>query len=174
MNAPIPSPDSAETPPVLIALDGDEVLALEPATAADAPESMDAGLEAELEAELATVAPDDGVAQPSPEPKAEEQADPADAPTAETSAEPEEFTGLVREAIERFDGQILFELDHDPAFGQVAAVQMGDGDARQFAMVIKPDDGGPLRVEPAAESEHPLAAIMQSYAGLVEAWKKAA
>ena len=41
-------------------------------------------------------------------------------------------------------------------------------------MVIKPEDGGPLRVEPASESDHPLAQIMQSYAGLVDAWKKAA
>ena len=84
------------------------------------------------------------------------------------------FVGLVRDAVGQYGGEILFELDHDPRYGHVAAVQMGDGDQRQFAMVIKPVDGGPLRVEPAAESEHPLAAIMQSYAGLVDAWKKAA
>ncbi|MGE0501533.1 MAG: hypothetical protein AB7I79_07670 [Rhizobiaceae bacterium] len=130
----------------------------------------DALLEAELEAELTavtselTVTPELGAIA----------GEATGGEKAKAAGDDAEFAGMVREAIERFDGQILFELDHDPAFGHVAAVQMGDGDARQFAMVIKPDDGGPLRVEPAAESEHPLAAIMQSYAGLVDAWKKAA
>lgn len=182
MTAPDALPDStisAETA-------GDATLAMEQALAA-AVEDTDVSAEASAEAiasfaveqdtvaatEQVTVRETTAEAEPKPDMIADVDAD-LEAALDQSLADDQEFSGLVREAIDKFGGEILFELDHDPQFGHVAAVQMGDGAKRQFAMVIKPENGGPLRVEPAAESEHPLAQIMNSYAGLVEAWKKAA
>lgn len=87
-----------------------------------------------------------------------------------------DFAGVVRSAVDRIGGEILFEmqLDNVPESGHVAAVSVGDGELRRFLLVVQPTDGGPLRVEPTEESANPLAALASSYAGLVDAFKKAA
>lgn len=85
-----------------------------------------------------------------------------------------DFGDVVRSAVDRIGGEILFEIDDVPDSGHVAAVSVGDGDLRRFLLVVQPKDGSPLRVEPTEESANPLAALAESYAGLVEAFKKAA
>ena len=51
--------------------------------------------------------------------------------------------------------------------GEAPAV--GSGDARQFLLLTLAEAGGQLKVEPAARSGNPLAAIAASYAGLMDA-----
>jgi hypothetical protein len=85
-----------------------------------------------------------------------------------------DFGAIVRTAVDKIGGEILFEVENVPESGHVAAVSMGAGEARRFVLVIQPNDGSPLRVEPAEESASPLAALAESYAGLVDAYKKAA
>lgn len=85
-----------------------------------------------------------------------------------------DFGALVRSAAAKIGGEILFEVENVPDSGHVAAVSMGAGEQRRFVLVIQPSDGSPLRVEPAEESVNPLAALAESYAGLVDAYKKAA
>jgi len=85
-----------------------------------------------------------------------------------------DFGAIVRTAVDKIGGEILFEVENVPDSGHVAAVSMGAGEARRFVLVIQPSDGSPLRVEPAEESASPLAALAESYAGLVDAYKKAA
>lgn len=85
-----------------------------------------------------------------------------------------DFGAIVRTAVDKIGGEILFEVENVPESGHVAAVSMGAGEARRFVLVIQPSDGSPLRVEPAEESASPLAALAESYAGLVDAYKKAA
>ncbi|MGE3306401.1 MAG: hypothetical protein AB7I52_10560 [Rhizobiaceae bacterium] len=85
-----------------------------------------------------------------------------------------DFGDVVRSAVDRIGGEILFEIDDVPESGHVAAVSVGDGDLRRFLLVVQPKDGSPLRVEPTEDSANPLAALAESYAGLVEAFKKAA
>jgi hypothetical protein len=135
---------------------------------------------------LASLAPDlaetpkaDDVTPPAEEPVSpaiDEEAlgeDLAESLDLEMELDPD-FGAIVRSAVDKIGGEILFEVENVPESGHVAAVCMGDGDARRFVLVIQPSDGSPLRVEPTEESGNPLAALAQSYAGLVDAYKKAA
>ena len=94
----------------------------------------------------------------------------------EGSVDEPAFEDLVQSAIEKIGGELLFRVHFDNAeqSEHVAAVSMGNGDERQFVLIILPADGGPVRVEPAGESANPLAALAESYAGVAQAYKAAA
>lgn len=95
---------------------------------------------------------------------------------AETAAfDPAAFDEALRQVLSSTGGELLFRFSEETAAGdKIAAVRLGDGDARMVALVILPAHGAPLRVEPIEESANPLAPLAESYASLVDAWKAAA
>lgn len=85
------------------------------------------------------------------------------------------FEESIRVALDRVGGEILFQMRLENEDCQrVAAVQLGQGEEREFALVIMPPNGGLMRVEPVAQSTNPLARITKSYAGLMDVFKAAA
>ncbi|HTV67415.1 MAG TPA: hypothetical protein VMF90_02660 [Rhizobiaceae bacterium] len=86
------------------------------------------------------------------------------------------FEDSLKAALDRLGGKLLFDmrLDNVDNCQRVAAVRLGDGAEKQFALVIMPPSGGPVRVEPTTESDNPLAAIAESYDGVLSALKMAA
>ena len=87
------------------------------------------------------------------------------------------FEDSLKTALDRLGGRLLFDMRLDNAIDdcqRVAAVTLGDGDDKQFALVIMPEGGGSIRVEAAEASGNPLAAIAQSYEGVMTALKMAA
>ncbi|HHZ10005.1 MAG TPA: hypothetical protein GX405_14635 [Rhizobiales bacterium] len=89
--------------------------------------------------------------------------------------DPAAFDEALNHVLSTAGGELLFRFPEDVASGEkVAAVRLGDGEARLIALVILPPHGNPLRVEPVEASENPLAALAKSYASLVDAWKAAA
>ncbi len=85
------------------------------------------------------------------------------------------FEDSIRAALERTGGEILFQMRIENEDCQrVAAVRIGDGEEREFALVIMPPNGGLMRVEPLAQSTNPLARITESYAGLIDVFRAAA
>jgi len=85
------------------------------------------------------------------------------------------FEESIRVALDRIGGEMLFQmrLENDDC-QRVAAVRLGSGDQREFALVIMPPNGGLMRVEPVAHSTNPLAGITESFAGLMDMFKAAA
>jgi hypothetical protein len=81
-----------------------------------------------------------------------------------------DFAGCVVSALETVHGTLLFqmEIDAEDDARKVAAVSVGHGETREFALVILPDGADAVRVERAGESKDPLAAIAPSYAGLID------
>ncbi|MBN9074184.1 MAG: hypothetical protein J0H34_21820 [Rhizobiales bacterium] len=81
-----------------------------------------------------------------------------------------DFGGCVVSALETVKGTLLFQMEIDaaPERRKVAAVCVGQGEAREFAMIVLPEGAGSITVERAQESGDPLAAIAPSYAGLVD------
>lgn len=85
------------------------------------------------------------------------------------------FEDSIRAALEKTGGEILFQMRIENEDCQrIAAVRIGEGEEREFALVIMPPDGGMMRVEPLAHSTNPLARITESYAGLMDVFKAAA
>jgi hypothetical protein len=82
----------------------------------------------------------------------------------------DDFAGCIVSALETVKGTLLFqmEIEADAESRKIAAVSVGQGDTREFALVILPDGAGGVRVERAEESDDPLAAIAPSYAGLID------
>lgn len=81
-----------------------------------------------------------------------------------------DFAGCVVSALETVKGTLLFQMqiDAEAAGRKVAAVSVGHGETREYALVILPDGADSVRVERADESDDPLAAIAPSYAGLID------
>lgn len=81
-----------------------------------------------------------------------------------------DFAGCIVSALETVNGTLLFQMqiDAEPESRKIAAISVGHGETREFALVILPDGAEGVRVERAAESDDPLAAIAPSYAGLIE------
>jgi hypothetical protein len=85
------------------------------------------------------------------------------------------FEESIRTALEGIGGEILFQMRIENEDCQrIAAVRIGHGEERAFALVIMPPGGGLMRVEPVAQSTNPLARITESYAGLLDVFKAAA
>ncbi len=92
-----------------------------------------------------------------------------------TAFDPAAFDEALKQVLSSAGGELLFRFTENSAVGEkVAAVRLGDGEARLIALVILPPHGDPLRVEPVEESANPLAALAKSYASLIDAWKAAA
>lgn len=134
-------------------------------------EAEDIDLEAELERELQPL-------EPAPDPIAVHDLETVEL---ELTLQHEDLVKLTFEdslkaALDRLGGKLLFDmrLDNVDNCQRVAAVRLGEGNEKQFALVIMPPSGGPVRVEPTTESDNPLAAIAESYDGLMSALKIAA
>jgi hypothetical protein len=121
------------------------------------------------EAQAATPAAEDEIA-----PAAEVEAVTA---SAEADAVSEgQFEEIAVQALEGVGGTILFRMriDGGAESQHVAAGAVGDGEARQFLILSMPTAGGELRVEPAGDSDNPVAGIAASYAGLADVFAAAA
>lgn len=79
------------------------------------------------------------------------------------------FEGAVMRALERIGGKMLFRMRMNGLEGcdWIAAVCLDGGGERKVALVAQPTDGGPLRVEDAAESGLPVAGIARAYADVM-------
>ncbi len=98
-----------------------------------------------------------------------------DTEAANAAFDPAAFDEALKQVLSSAGGELLFRFTEDSAIGEkIAAVRLGDGEARLIALVILPPHGDPLRVEPVEESANPLAALAKSYASLIDAWKAAA
>ncbi len=88
----------------------------------------------------------------------------------------EQFETTVREVAESLGGALLFHLGIGKESERrcVAAVALGETEQREIAIVDLPAQGNEANVKPATESDLPVAAIAQAYAGLAECWGKAA
>ena len=82
----------------------------------------------------------------------------------------DDFAGCVVSALEQVRGTLLFQMRIDtlPASRRVAAISVGCGKAREFALVILADGAEFVSVELADESTDPLAAIAPAYAGMID------
>jgi hypothetical protein len=85
------------------------------------------------------------------------------------------FEATVREVAESLGGALLFHLGIGNAGERqcVAAVVLGNQAPREIAIVDLPAKGS-ASVKTASESDLPVAAIAQAYAGLADCWGKAA
>ena len=81
-----------------------------------------------------------------------------------------DFAGCIVSALEAVNGTLLFQMqiDAELAGRKVAAISVGQGEERAFALVILPDGSKQVRIERAEDSDDPLAAIAPSYAGLID------
>ncbi|WP_274629753.1 hypothetical protein [Arvimicrobium flavum] len=81
-----------------------------------------------------------------------------------------DFAGCIVTALETVKGTLLFQMqiDAEPAKRKVAAVSVGHGETREYALIILPQGADGVRVERAADSDDPLAAIAPSFAGLID------
>jgi hypothetical protein len=97
--------------------------------------------------------------------------EPAEALPAKTVTE-EHFEEIVLAALDCVGGTMLFKMTTgaDDEARHVAAGAVHEGDARHFLILSMPVAGGPLRVEQAANSKSPIAAIAVSYASLADAF----
>ena len=85
------------------------------------------------------------------------------------------FEESIRTALKATGGEMLFQMRLENEDCQrIAAVRIGVEGERQFALVIMPPDGGLMRVEPVEQSSNPIAAITESYAGLMDVFRAAA
>src|SRR6187549_3375597 len=116
-------------------------------------------------------------AQPAPE---QTQANSLEAVELELALQSQNLVSLgfeesIRTALKPTGGEILFQMriENDDC-QHLAAVRIGRGEQREFALVIMPPDGGLVRVEPIAQSSNPVAAITESYAGLMDVFRAAA
>lgn len=87
---------------------------------------------------------------------------------------PDRFESTVRELAEALGGAMLFHLGLGAESERqcVAAVALGETPRREIAIVDLKAGGASVR--PASESDLPVAAIAQAYAGLADCWGKAA
>lgn len=87
-----------------------------------------------------------------------------------------DFAGCIVSALESVKGTLLFQMqiDADAASRKVAAVSVGHGETRDYALIILPDGADGVRLERAEESDDPLAAIAPSYAVLIDVLDTAA
>lgn len=88
----------------------------------------------------------------------------------------EQFEATVRELAESLGGALLFHLGIGKESERqcVAAVALGETAKREIAIVDLPATGSGASVTPATQSDLPVAAIAQAYAGLADCWGKAA
>lgn len=88
----------------------------------------------------------------------------------------DDFEEVVRGALEAVGGTLLFKMKvgaDDEAYHAAAAV-VGLGSSRQYLVLTLPAQGGSLKVEASSHSNSPVARIVESYAGLMDALKVAA
>lgn len=104
--------------------------------------------------------------RPMPEPRSSDR---NDIELAVRHAEPDELDAALRDA----GASLLFDIKGGPDSPYVAAVAIGDGADRQFLIVTRPA-GGDVHVEPAEESQSPLARLVPSFAAVMERWPAAA
>lgn len=81
-----------------------------------------------------------------------------------------DFAGCVVSALETVKGTLLFQMqiDTEVESRKVAAISVGHGRDREFALIILPKGAENVRVERAGESDDPLAALAPSYAALMD------
>jgi hypothetical protein len=119
-------------------------------------------------------------AQPAPEQPDQTQANSLEAVELELALQSQNLVSLgfeesIRTALKPTGGEILFQMRiEDDDCQRLAAVRIGRGEQCELALVIMPPDGGLVRVEPIAQSSNPVAAITESYAGLVDVFRAAA
>jgi len=79
------------------------------------------------------------------------------------------FEGAVRQALSQVGGTLLFQMRMDGVDGcdWIAAVALNGEDDRKFAIIAKPTDGGPLKVEDAETSDIPIARLANAYANVM-------
>jgi len=79
------------------------------------------------------------------------------------------FEGAVRQALSQVGGSLLFQMRMDGVAGcdWIAAVALAGDDDRKFAVIAKPTDGGPLKVEDAETSDIPIARLANAYANVM-------
>jgi hypothetical protein len=87
-----------------------------------------------------------------------------------------EFEHAVRGALEAVGGTLLFKMKVGAADEacHTAAAEVALGHGRQFLVLTLPAQGGSLKVEATSHSDSPVARIVESYAGLMDALKVAA
>ena len=88
----------------------------------------------------------------------------------------EAFETVVRETVESFGAVLLFnmKLQDEDGGRWAAAIALGEGAAREIAILELPCNGGSASVRAASDSELPIASIASAYASLAECWGKAA
>lgn len=93
-----------------------------------------------------------------------------------TTVSDQDFETVVRGALDAVGGTLLFKVRVDQAEEphHAAAAFVGEGENRQFLIMILPIAGGHLRVETTAKSKSPIAGIAAAYVGLAEAFGHAA
>lgn len=87
-----------------------------------------------------------------------------------------DFGQALAAALEDVGGTLLFNMPMAESADcrHVAAVSLGVGEGRQFALVVQPPKGGMPDVERAEDSSNPLAGIVAAYAGLMDSLAAAA
>ena len=87
-----------------------------------------------------------------------------------------QFETAIAETVNTVGGVVLFQmtLDEGEASHRVAAISIGAGEEREIVILDLPAEGGSVSVQPAAQSELPIASIAAAYAGLAECWPLAA
>ena len=84
------------------------------------------------------------------------------------------FEELIRTALKATGGEILFQMrSRTKTASTLRRSASAATSEREFALVIMPPDGGLMRVEPVAQSSNPIAAITESYAGLMDVFRAA-
>jgi hypothetical protein len=88
----------------------------------------------------------------------------------------DDFTAVMTEALEAVGGRLLFKsrVQDEDQEQHVAAASVGEGSEFRILLLTQPVDGGALKVEAVAKSDHPLARIAPAYAGLMDVLKAAA
>jgi hypothetical protein len=84
------------------------------------------------------------------------------------------FEERVRSAVDDLPAHFLFHMriDLEPAL-DVAAIATADGEIADF-LIVRQIEGGDIAVEPAADSDLPIAALIPAYAGLAATLPRAA
>ena len=81
-----------------------------------------------------------------------------------------DFGGCVCSALETVKGTLLFqfEIAAEAESRKLAAVSVGHGESRSFALIVLPEGQDGVRVERVEDSAEPLAVIAPSYASLID------
>jgi hypothetical protein len=93
-----------------------------------------------------------------------------------SDADPDTIQDTLRKGVEAVGGYVLFDLTigEDAEARWTAAIAFEGDDGRRLAILAIEPASGEMSLEPAEESDLPIAAIASSYAGLAEQWGRAA